>query len=118
MDQTSSPYFFADLIFGGFGLGIGLIAGWTYSLRLQVSRISQLSAALLAIGLGWVSSTAIASLSHVQLQANSLGIDGLSLRSTSMLFVWPLAVQLLVVFRSPKQSVSTSEPNTASGESE
>lgn len=109
MDQSSSPYFFADLIFGAFGLAIGLLAGWIFASRLQASRFSQLFAALLAIGLGWIASQVVAALTEVQLLESSLGFDELTLRSTSMLFVWPLAVQLLVVFRTPKPTVSTSE---------
>lgn len=118
MDQTSSPYFFADLIFGGLGLVLGLGFGWRYARQLQNSKLSQLSAAALALGLGWLGSWSIAIATDVVLQPNSLGIDGLSLRSVSMLFAWPLAVQLLVVFRNPNELVSESELRSEFSESE
>lgn len=118
VDQTSSPYFFADATFGGIGLVVGLLLGFVVAKSLQPSWFNQISFAGLGIAVGWVAATVAESFNSVELLESPFAIDALEMRSTAMLFVLPLIVQLFVVFRTPNatpddsvdDSVSESEP--------
>jgi hypothetical protein len=114
VDQTSSPYFFADAIFGGVALVVGLLLAFVVARSLQPSWRNQLTFAGLGIAIGWVAKTVAESFNAVELLESPFAIDALEMRSTAMLFVLPLVVQLFVVFRTPLvpkgEPVSESEP--------
>jgi hypothetical protein len=114
VDQTSSPYFFADATFGAIALAIGIFLGWVVARFLQSSWQKQIVFAGLGVAVGWTAKTIAESFNSVELLESPFAIDALEMRSMGMLFVLPLIVQLFVVFRNPGNvetaDVSTSEP--------
>lgn len=100
VDQTASPYFVGDLLFGGLGLLIGLLIGRRFAMRWWQAGIG---AQLAAAGLGLLASFLAMRLgvlgSHVQPIDARTAVDGLALRSVAFLLAWPLGMQLAVVWR-------------------
>lgn len=114
MDQTSSPYFFADLVFAGLAALAGLTIGWFLAHKLQKSIKAQLVFALFGYLSAYFAAQLGKSWNHVQLLVEPYAIDALTLRSTAMLFVWPMLVQMFVVFR---ERVQTADENQSQNDS-
>ncbi|MEY3407118.1 MAG: hypothetical protein RL038_179 [Actinomycetota bacterium] len=114
MDQTSSPYFFADLVFGGTVTVIALLIGWFLASKLQKSIKAQLAFAALGYAAAFAAAKLGESFNSLELLEEPYAIDALELRSTAMLFLWPMWVQMFVVFRERKSgNVQSADENSA-----
>lgn len=100
VDQTTSPYFIGDVIFGGLGLVIGLLIGRRFALRWWEAGIrAQVAVALLGLAASFLAMRLGAFGATLQPIDARTAIDALTLRSVAFLLAWPLAVQFAVVWR-------------------
>lgn len=97
VSSQSSPYFVRDLLFAGFGIGLGLIVGALFAQRLwRAGNLAQLFAVVSTIGASYLAAK-FGATSSIQLLSETTGIDLLSLHTKAFLLAFPMALQFSVL---------------------